>query len=188
MEKVTELIKNAKKAVILPHISADADALASCQAMKCVLLGFGIDAVIIAEEAVEARLGFISDGIEVYDGEAGEPDTCIVLDCGDIERTGKRAEIAEKAKTVINIDHHKTNTRFGDACFVVDTASATGEILYSLFKTMGVEITRDIAKYLYTAICSDTGCFAYSNVSPDTFISASELIKYETARSYYRKH
>ena len=126
MEKVTELIKKAKKAVILPHISADADALASCQAMKCALLGLGIDVVIVAEEAVESRLEFISDGVMVYDGNIPEFDTCIVLDCGDIERTGNRVEIVKKATTVINIDHHKTNTRFGDASFVNDTASATG--------------------------------------------------------------
>ncbi len=179
MEKVTELIKNAKKAVILPHISADADALASCQAMKCALSGLGIDAVIVAEEAVESRLEFISDGVMVYDGNIPEFDTCIVLDCGDIERTGNRAEIVKKATTVINIDHHKTNTRFGDASFVNDTASATGEILYSLFNVMGVTITQEIAKFLYTAICSDTGCFAYSNVSTDTFITASELVKFD---------
>lgn len=179
MEKVTELIKKAKKAVILPHISADADALASCQAMKCALLGLGIDAVIVAEEAVESRLEFISDGVLVYDGNVPEFDTCIVLDCGDIERTGNRAEIVKKATTVINIDHHKTNTRFGDASFVNDTASATGEILYSLFNVMGVAITQEIAKFLYTAICSDTGCFAYSNVSPDTFVTASELVKFD---------
>ena len=177
MEKVTELIKNAKRAVILPHISADADALASCQAMRCVLLGMGIEAFVIAEEAVESRLEFISDGVLIYDGNVPEFDICIVLDCGDVERTGNRAEIVKKAKTVVNIDHHKTNTRFGDAYLVVDTASATGEILYSLFGTMGVPITQEIAKFLYTAICSDTGCFAYSNVSPDTFITASELIK-----------
>ena len=179
MKKVTELIKKAKKAVILPHISADADALASCQAMKCALLGSGIDAVIVAEEAVESRLEFISDGVLVYDGNVPEFDTCIVLDCGDIERTGNRAEIVKKATTVINIDHHKTNTRFGDASFVNDTASATGEILYSLFNVMGVAITQEIAKFLYTAICSDTGCFAYSNVSPDTFVTASELVKFD---------
>ncbi len=179
MEKVTELIKNAKKAVILPHISADADALASCQAMKCALSGLGTDAVIVAEEAVESRLEFISDGVMVYDGNIPEFDTCIVLDCGDIERTGNRAEIVKKATTVINIDHHKTNTRFGDASFVNDTASATGEILYSLFNVMGVTLTKEIAKFLYTAICSDTGCFAYSNVSPDTFVTASELVKFD---------
>ena len=114
MEKVTELIKNAKNAVILPHISADADALASCQAMKCVLEGFGVDAVIIAEEAVESRLGFISEGIEVVDGAVPEFDTCIVLDCGDEKRIGERIAVKNSAKTVINIDHHKTNTYFGD--------------------------------------------------------------------------
>ena len=179
MKKVTELIKKAKKAVILPHISADAYALESCQAMKCALLGSGIDAVIVAEEAVESRLEFISDGVMVYDGNIPEFDTCIVLDCGDIERTGNRAEIVKKATTVINIDHHKTNTRFGDASFVNDTASATGEILYSLFNVMGVTLTKEIAKFLYTAICSDTGCFAYSNVSPDTFLTASELVKFD---------
>lgn len=179
MEQVIKLIKKAKKAVLLPHISADADALASCQAMRCALNCIGIDAVIIAEEKVEARLGFIADGICVFDGEIPEFDTCIVLDCGDLDRTGNRAEIVNAAKTVINIDHHKTNTRFGDASLVNDTASATGEVLYSLFKEMGVKFTTEIAKYLYTAICSDTGCFAYSNVSSDTFVTASELIKYD---------
>ena len=176
MKKVAELIKNAKSAVLLPHISADADALASCQAMRCALEGFGIDAVIIAEEKVEPRLSFIGDGVCVFDGEILEFDTCIVLDCGDLERTGKRAEIVNNAKTVINIDHHRTNKGFGDASFVCADASATGEILYTLFKEMDVEITRKIAKYLYTAICSDTGCFAYSNVSSQTFITAAELI------------
>lgn len=177
MKKVAELIKKAKKAVLLPHISADADALASCQAMRCALESIGIDAVIIAEEKVEARLGFIADGICIFDGSIPEFDTCVVLDCGDLDRTGKRAEIVNSANFVINIDHHSTNKGFGDASIVRADASATGEILYSLFKEMGVSITQEIAKYLYTAICSDTGCFAYSNVSPDTFITASELIK-----------
>ena len=179
MEKVIELIKNAKKAVILPHISADADALASCQAMKIVLASLGIDAKIIAEEKVESRLGFIADGIDVFDGNIPELDTCIVLDCGDMERTGERSKIVDSANTVINIDHHKTNTNFGDASLVMDKASATGEVLFLLFKEMGITITRDIAKYLYTAISSDTGNFAYSNVSPMTFKIASELIEHD---------
>ncbi|MBQ3124175.1 MAG: bifunctional oligoribonuclease/PAP phosphatase NrnA [Clostridia bacterium] len=179
MKKVAELIKNAKSAVLLPHISADADALASCQAMRCALESFGIDAVIIAEEKVEPRLSFIGDDVCVFDGDILEFDTCIVLDCGDLERIGKRAEIVNSAKTVINIDHHRTNKGFGDVSLVCADASATGEILYTLFKEMDVEITQKIAKYLYTAICSDTGCFAYSNVSPQTFITASELIRYD---------
>ena len=178
MEKIIELIKNSKSAVILPHISADGDAIGSCQAMRCMLNNMGISAQIIAEEKVEDRLYFIGDGIEVYDGDIPEFDTCLILDCGDMTRIGKRVEIADKAKNIINIDHHRTNTGFGEASLVMPDASATGEVLFDLFKAMNVTFTRDIAGYLYTAICSDTGGFAYSSVSPHTFRIAAELVEH----------
>ncbi len=179
MEKVIELIKNAKSAVILPHISADGDAIGSCQAMKRVLYKMGIDAVIYAEERVESRLEFVAGGVRIYNGETVSFDTCIVLDCGDAERLGTRKSILDRGKTVINIDHHRTNTGFGNASYIVPDASATGEVLYDLFKAMDIEFDRDIAGYLYTAICSDTGGFAYSNVSAHTFGIASELVGYD---------
>lgn len=179
MDKVIELIKNAKAAAILPHLNADGDAVGSCMAMRDMLLGMDKAAVVYAEEELEARLGFMSEGIVIYSGEAIECDTCIVLDCGDEKRMGARRAIAESAQTVINIDHHMTNTLFGDAAYVEPHASSTGEILARMFKAMGVTLNRDIARYLYAAICSDTGCFAYSNVSPDTFRIAAELISYD---------
>lgn len=178
MEQVIKIIKNTKKAVLLPHINADADALASCMAMRCVLSGMGIAAEIYAEEPTESRLDFICKDIFVYDGTMPEFDTCIALDCGDIERVGKRAAFFERADAVVNIDHHRTNTNFGNANLVMADASATGEVLFGLFGKMGIEITDDTAKYLYTAICSDTGGFAYSNVSPQTFRIAAELIEH----------
>lgn len=178
MQDIIEAIKRIKSAAILPHISADGDAVASCRAMSEILRILGKESVIYAEEDVEPRLEFISDGIKVFDGNIGEHDTCIVLDCGDCERTGKRHVIMDAAKQVINIDHHKTNTGFGDVSLVVSDASATGEILAELISVMGIDVTDELAKYLYTAICSDTGCFAYSNVSPKTFRIASELIEH----------
>ena len=179
MEKIIELIKNAKAAVILPHISADGDAIGSSQAMKCVLEAMGIAAAIYTEEPVEERLCFVADGIVVYDGRTIAYDTCIVLDCGDTDRLGERKSLLDSARAVINIDHHRTNTGFGDGAYIVPDASATGEILFDLFLKMGIELNRDIAGYLYTAICSDTGGFAYSNVSADTFRIASELVGYD---------
>lgn len=176
MEEIIKLIKKAKSAVILPHISADGDAIASCKAMSCALKQLDIDSVIIAEEKVEPRLDFISDGVKVFDGDEPEYDTVIVLDCGDVERTGKRGVFLNSGKPVINIDHHRTNTNFGVVNLVSDTASATGEVLFSLFREMETELTDELAGYLYTAICSDTGCFAYSNASPETFKIAAELV------------
>lgn len=176
MRKVIKAIKKAKSVVILPHLNADGDALASCKAMSLALEKLGVKSVIYAEEKVTERLSFVGGEIRVYNGDEPAFDACIVLDCGDIERTGERRKLTEQARVVINIDHHKTNTKFGDYNYVVPDASATGEILYDVIRKMGVKPTGGIAKYLYTAICSDTGGFAYSNVSPKTFKIAAKLI------------
>ncbi len=179
MKDIIRLIDQARNVTILPHINADGDAIGSSMAMRRALRNMGKTAEIYTEEPVEKRLEFLDDGIKVYDGEAVSCDLCIVLDCGDQARMGKRIAIKAAAEKVVNIDHHKTNTNFGDAAYVDADAAATGEILARLFKEMSVKLDRDIARYLYTAICSDTGSFAYSNVSPQTFKTAAELISYD---------
>jgi phosphoesterase RecJ-like protein len=181
MKEVINALRNIKSAVILPHVSADGDAIGSCRAMKSFLHDMGINAVIYTEESVEKRLEFLADGINVYDGDISplpsDFDTCIVLDCGDEERLGKRINIVRSASRVINIDHHKTNTKFGDVNLVMPDASATGEVLALVFKETGTAFTKETAYFLYAAICSDTGRFAYTNTSPQTFRIAADLIE-----------
>lgn len=180
MKNVIEFINNSKKCAIIPHIKADGDAIGSCLAMRTLLVKMGKEAVIYAEEPIEKRLEFLNDDIAViYGGERVECDTCIVLDCGDMGRVSKREKIFQTAAHTLNIDHHRTNTEFAEANHVEPELSSTGEILFKLFRTMGAEFDAEIAKYLYAAICSDTGCFAYSNVSPETFRIAAELIGYD---------
>lgn len=178
MKKIIELLDKSQKVSIITHINADGDAIGSSQAMAEVLRNMGKTVNIYTEEAVEKRLSFISEGISVFDDDFQAADTCVVLDCGSLDRTGKRSVILESAKIVINIDHHRTNTMFGDENLVMPDASATGEILALLFDQMGVNYTDAIAKYLYVAICSDTGRFSYSNVSKQTFLIAAKLVEY----------
>ncbi len=179
MKQVAELIKKAKSAVILPHLNADGDAIGSSQAMREMLTHLGIKSRILTEEPVEKRLEFIGEGIEVYEEQVCEFDLCIVLDCGDKDRLGKRIALMEKAPVVVNIDHHKTNDGFGDASYVEADASATGEIMFGLSKELGISLDRQLARYIYSAIVSDTGGFAYSNVSAKTFAIAAELVAYD---------
>lgn len=176
MKDIIKVIEKAKSVAVIPHVSADGDAIGSCKAMAEVLTGMGKDCVIYNEEPVEKRLGFLADGIVVYNGEQKQHDICIVLDCGDLERVGSRRPLLDAAESVINIDHHKTNTYFGDVNLVQATACATGEILVSLFEEMGISLTKKAAEYLYTAICSDSGCFKYSNVSAETLRRAARLL------------
>lgn len=177
IKEIEKIINESESFAILPHINSDGDAIGSCMAMAAVLANMGKKAAVIAEEEPETRLGFISDGILVYDGNPSAYDVCIVLDCGDELRLGERKKIADLSGKVINIDHHKTNTGFGDINIVKSDACATGEILTGMFAEMNVEFTKEIAAYLYAAICSDSGSFAYSNVSAETFRTAAFLVE-----------
>lgn len=181
MNEIIEKIKSAKSAAILGHINADADSLGSCFAFARMMRIMGKRADVYTEEPIERYLRFISSDYIVYDPD--EPteqyDLCICLDCGDIDRLGKRRIFFDNAAQTINIDHHRTNTEFAQANMVDGDASATGEILCGLFEEFGYEIDKEIARYLYIAISSDTGCFKYSSVSPYTMRCAAKLLEYD---------
>lgn len=180
MERAIEKIKNAKSVVVLPHINEDPDALCSCFAFAGVLRKMGKEAVCCTSETIEKHLDFIGGEYEVYDTEKSyNHDLVLCLDCGDLERLGERRKLFDDAQITVNIDHHRTNTKFADINYVDGGASATAEILYSLFKQMNVKMDSETARFLYIAICSDTGCFKYSNVSPNTMRTAADLLEFE---------
>lgn len=177
-EEIAAVLRGVKRAVILPHLNADGDAVGSCKAMKAMIEMMGGQADIYSEERIEERLSFISDGIEVFTGNEDKAyDTCIALDCGDEQRLGKRAVFAQRADAIVNIDHHRTNTYFGNINYVDPNAAATAQILAALVSYMGIKPDKVMAEYLYTAICSDTGCFAYSNTSSATMRIAADLLE-----------
>jgi phosphoesterase RecJ-like protein len=102
-------------------------------------------------------------------------DLVIAMDCGDLDRLGSVKQLAEKTR-LINIDHHISNTKFGEINLVEESASATAEIAYKLIKSMGIFIDKDMAECIYTGIVTDTGMFQYSNTSEETHSIAAELI------------
>jgi len=104
-------------------------------------------------------------------------DLNIALDTGDIGRLASRAEAFFKAPCTINIDHHVTNTKFGHLNFVDALSASTGEIVYSLLEQLKLEIDKDIAMCLYTAIATDTGGFKYGNTTAETHRIAAELLE-----------
>jgi phosphoesterase RecJ-like protein len=79
-------------------------------------------------------------------------------------------------KLLINIDHHESNTRFGDLNWVSGREPSTGELVYRLLKIAKWPITRQIANCLFTAISTDTGSFQYASTRPGTFHVSAELV------------
>ena len=82
-----------------------------------------------------------------------------------------------QSPTVINIDHHVTNTYFGDIQLIVPEAVSATEILYDLFCHMGLTITAELAMCLLTGVVTDTLGFRTVGVKAKTLRIASELVE-----------
>jgi phosphoesterase RecJ-like protein len=107
--------------------------------------------------------------------EANTYDTAIMLDCGDLVRVGEAAATIRKIPTIINIDHHVSNTGFGQIQLVDTTACATAEIVYRLIKALEIPFDRAMATSLYTGILTDTGSFRFSNTNKAAFSISQEM-------------
>src|SRR6185295_10592977 len=104
--------------------------------------------------------------IEIADSVSGEFDAAIIMECGDLARTG----ISGLDRTfVINIDHHPGNTGFGNLKWFDPSAAACAEMVFQLIEALGVPLSIEIATHVYLAILTDTGSFHFSNMTPRTF-------------------
>src|SRR5262249_5417303 len=115
-----------------------------------------------------------SNEVKVQDDLADSYDAAFIIECSDVERPGLPSL---RDQFVVNIDHHATTEAFGDINWIDSTAAAVGEMIYNLCKALGVEVTKEIAECIYTALLTDTGSFHFSNTTERTLKIASELVR-----------
>lgn len=178
MEQIIHKLKKSKQAFIASHTNPDGDAIGSLVAMGLSLAALGKDIVLFNESPIPAVYRFLS-GVDRVVNRVREGcafDTAVILDCGDLHRVGEAVPIVEKIPVVINIDHHVTNTRFGNLHLIDPDACATAEILYRLLLGLGVPVSLDIANAIYTGILTDTGSFRFSNTNRSAFEICEKMV------------
>jgi phosphoesterase RecJ-like protein len=99
-------------------------------------------------------------------------DLMISFDCGSFDRLG----ISNRPKFLINLDHHISNTNYGDMNLIEDAAS-TSQVVFNILQANNIKIDTDSAICIYTALVTDTGNFQYESVTSEVFRVASELVK-----------
>lgn len=165
--------------LIFPHVMPDGDAIGSCVAMYHAIKNMGKSARIVLDDEVPDELRFISKGLitstEELLKEGFEYDFCISIDSSDIERLGTRKDLI--TCPLWNIDHHVTNTMFGDFQRVIRGASSACEVVYDYFVENGIEITIEMGEALYVGMSTDTGSFKYSSTTPSTYRAAARLLE-----------
>lgn len=194
LKKSVACVKSHKSFLITSHANLEGDALGSELAFYRLLEKMGKEAVIVNEDGLAYGYEFMPDADKIkkfnqrfVDKPVGFNFDCfVVLDCSDLRRTGEVYRMNTGHKTTLNIDHHISNENFGDINWVEPNTSSCCEMIYKLYKSLGIPFDKDTATALYVGMLTDTGSFRYSNTSSFTHKAVSELLRYDLdIRSIY---
>ena len=187
INEVLDAVLATKRVVILSHTNPDADAYGSSCGLAAGLRQLGITALVYNESGFVPRYAVIPGAQEVVSGvpePLSDGELLLVCDCGALERVGDSlVPFVRSAKTVVNIDHHNSNTNFGSLNFVVDGASSTSELVFDLLKAAEVRhmrndvVSQAAASCLLAGIIGDTGSFRYPSTTPKIFRVAADLME-----------
>jgi len=181
LKSAAEFVRKQNNFLITAHTNPEGDALGSEIAFYMLLKKLGKSAVMVNEDGIPYGYTFLPEvnSIKQFGRTAMRVkfDCMAVLDCSDMQRTGEVAQLNIAGKPVLNIDHHISNRRFADVNWVEPRASSASEMVYKLYKELGVAIDKPAAMCLYVGISTDTGSFRYSNTTSLTHKIAAELLR-----------
>ena len=126
IEEVLGELRSRERFLLTAHEGPDGDALGSLLGMHHLLTKLGKDSVMFLaakEFPLPIEYRFLPLEEVFHEPPADMADrTVIFLDCGNIDRMPVDF-LTEGDRTILNIDHHHDNTRFGDLNLVVPEAS-----------------------------------------------------------------
>jgi len=164
IEKIVDILKSKNFFLISSHINIDGDGIGSEIALYISLKKLNKKVEIINQDKLPALFKFLpySKKITVFNekGKYQDFEVAIVVDCGNLERAGKTKKIIEKVPFVINVDHHITNSEFGNINWINPSFSSSGEMIYFICEKL-TKIDKKQAICLYTSIIYDTCCFVH---------------------------
>jgi phosphoesterase RecJ-like protein len=179
MDTVIDRLTESQAIFLSTHINPDGDAIGSLIALGLGLQQYGKHIYLYNASPIPAVYRFLP-GVQLVQQvlpESSAWDTAVVLDCGTLDRIGAAVDFVRGLPQVINIDHHVTNTNFGQYRLVDSTACSSAEIVYRLLKKMAITIDAAIATSIYTGILTDTGSFRFANTNSAAYTICSEMVQ-----------
>lgn len=189
LDKIYEEINNANSIVILAHENPDGDAVGTSLALYNALRKHGKENVDIIIPECPRTFLFLPGASEIKKESSVENyDLAIAIDCATVKMLNGWSKYFENANTTIVIDHHGTNTMYGDYNFVNPDAPACSEVMIVALNHFKMEITKEIGTCLLVGIITDTAGFKYQGVTAETFEFVAELLnKGVNVSETYRK-
>jgi phosphoesterase RecJ-like protein len=198
-DEVLARLRTARRVLTICHENPEADALGSALATALLVEHLGGLATPVCADPMPEMYKFLP-GMERFSQEPDpsvEYDLIVVGDCGELERIGpvleSHRELFERVP-ILDIDHHRSNQRFGAFDWIEPQSSATCEMVTLVAWRLGIPLDSFdgmLASALAGGVIMDTGSFQHPNVTPRTMVVAAALKEAgaplsEIARRLYR--
>ena len=193
LKQIIKIIKQSKRVAVFAHLSADADCLGSLSAISflCKTYGKRVDCY-IDDDKLKDNYKFMDINVNLgnkFDGK--DYDLLISVDIAAERMLGQYKEEFFAHNNTLVIDHHEDRDLLGKYVYVDFGCASCGEIILELIKLSKVQLTKQIATNLYSAIAGDTGCFMHDNTTINTHNAAAYLMgqgaDFSTANYYLFK-
>ena len=172
-------LRQAQRILLIAHVSPDGDTLGSAFALRLAFLSLGKAADVVCQDPLPGLYRRLTgaQALRLPDQAADAYDLALAVDVSDAARMGACAPLFEGARQRMVVDHHGTNTRFGQENWVEPDAAATGVLALELIHALGVPLTREMAHCLYVALSTDTGHFQYASTNAQAMRAAAECVE-----------
>ena len=179
-KQIYDLLLSATNPVLVSDERIDGDSLGASLAIADFFIGLGKRVPVFVAEPVPEKYQSLpnislctTDRSVFHDASI---DLLVVFDCSDETFVQSLLELIPGEPTVVNIDHHTTNTQYGHVNQVLVDAPATAEVVHRFFEHNQIVPSKDAATCLLTGLCFDTTAFSNAATNERALDTASSLV------------
>jgi len=166
-------IEKAQHIVLITHKNPDADSLGAASAFYTLLMQLHKKVTLFCvSEQIDPRLAFLPWFDKMRHQFPSKADLAISFDCGAYSRLG-----VDVAIPLINIDHHQSNSAYGDINLLDMSAISTTQVLFELFEAKDIRLNQKMATALYAGLIDDSNAFKSDKTDARTFKMAEALVR-----------
>lgn len=178
IDQVAAALLTGTRILVVSHLRPDGDAVGSVVGLTRALRKIGKHVDIGLVDPPPQRFAFLLEDEQIVKPGSLDLDYDVIvsLDAGDLGRTGFEGDLSEIAALLLNIDHHASNTAFGDINFLDFEASSTCEMIVQVLKAVRIPLDPEIAEGLYLGLLTDSRFFQNESLRPSAHTAAAALL------------
>ncbi len=175
---IANAIEKSHRIAVITHVAPDGDAIGSCLGLTHLLRDLGKEVIPVCQDPAPYIVDWLPGISEIVTSIPVDVDLIISIDLSSVDRMGEAYDADALGHIpLMNIDHHVTNTYFGNINWVEPRAVAACEMVYHMAQAFGYPISPQIATYVLTGLLTDTRGLRTANVNARVLRIATHLVE-----------